>query len=224
MLARLLCRVTGSAGAALQTLRRRLLVATKPAAPTLVAGALADLARSKPEADSPITTLADLRGKTFAYVDPASTSGHLVPNYVILTKAGLKSNVDYRANYAGTHLGAYQAVANKRVDAGAIARDAFASGVQQGSIDQTKVRIIDTSFPIPDRPIAYRGNLPQGAKDAMLELFLSIDDQPREGNVWRAAAFALGGGIARLRKADDSAYDELRKIPAAIGIDIKTLR
>ena len=49
MLARLLCRVTGSARAALQALRRRLLVATKPAAPTLVAGALADLARSKPE-------------------------------------------------------------------------------------------------------------------------------------------------------------------------------
>ena len=49
MLVRLLCRVTGSARAVLQVVRRRLLAATKSAAPTLVAGALADLARSKPE-------------------------------------------------------------------------------------------------------------------------------------------------------------------------------
>jgi putative transposase len=49
MLARLLCRVTCTARAALQALRRRLLAATKPAAPTPAAGALADLVRSKPE-------------------------------------------------------------------------------------------------------------------------------------------------------------------------------
>ena len=49
MLVRLLRRVTGSARAVLLVVRRRLLAATKPAAPTLVAGALADLARSKPE-------------------------------------------------------------------------------------------------------------------------------------------------------------------------------
>ena len=41
--------VTRTAHAALQALRRRLLAATKPAAPGLVAGTLADLLRSKPE-------------------------------------------------------------------------------------------------------------------------------------------------------------------------------
>ena len=49
MLARLLHRVTGTARTALQALRGRLLAATKPAAPTLIAGAVADLARSKEE-------------------------------------------------------------------------------------------------------------------------------------------------------------------------------
>ena len=49
MLARLLHRVTGTGHAALQALRRRLLAATRPAAPMLVTGALADLTRSKPE-------------------------------------------------------------------------------------------------------------------------------------------------------------------------------
>ncbi len=49
MLAPLLCHVTRTAHAALQALRRRLVAATKPAAPPLVAGTLADLLRSKPE-------------------------------------------------------------------------------------------------------------------------------------------------------------------------------
>ena len=49
MLGRLLREVTRTAHAALQALHRRLLAATKPAAPQLVAGTLADLRRSKPE-------------------------------------------------------------------------------------------------------------------------------------------------------------------------------
>ena len=68
-------------------------------------------------ADSTITSLADLKGKSFSFVDPASTSGHLVPSYTIQTKAGLKE-ADYKPIYAGTHPASYQAVANKKVDRG----------------------------------------------------------------------------------------------------------
>ena len=49
MLAHLLHRAASTARFALQALRHRLLAATKPAAPTLIAGAIADLARSKGE-------------------------------------------------------------------------------------------------------------------------------------------------------------------------------
>jgi hypothetical protein len=49
MLARLVRRVLGAGRAALSALRRRVSAATKPAAPVLMAGALADLRRSKPE-------------------------------------------------------------------------------------------------------------------------------------------------------------------------------
>ncbi len=175
-------------------------------------------------ADSPITKLEDIRGKSFAYVDPASTSGHLVPNYTILSKTGMKSNVDYRSSFAGTHPGAYQAVANKRVDAACIASDIFASGQAAGTIDASKVKIIDTSFDIPGSPISYRGNLPQGDKDVLLELFLSANTLPKDSSVWKLVTAGLGVGTIKVRKGEDSSYDELRKIPAAIGIDIKGLR
>ncbi len=175
-------------------------------------------------ADSPMTTLADIKGKNFSFVDVASTSGHLVPNFTILSKTGLKSNVDYRSIFAGSHPGSYQAVLNKKVDAGAIASDIFATGVAAGTIDATKVKILDTSFPIPGSPIAVRGDIAAADQELFLQFFLSINDQPKDSAVFKAAVAGLGTGTVKMLKADDSTYNELRKIPAAIGIDIKGLK
>ena len=174
-------------------------------------------------ADSTITTLADIKGRSFSFVDPASTSGHLVPSYTILQKTGLKET-DYKPIYAGSHPASYQAVANKKVEAGAIASDTFASGIAAGTIDASKVKIIDTSFSIPGSPIAIRGDLPAADQELFLQLFLSINDQPKDSALFKATVAGLGAGTVKMLKADDATYDELRKIPAAIGIDIKGLK
>ena len=174
-------------------------------------------------ADSPIASLSDIRGKSFSFVDPASTSGHLVPSYTILQKGGLKES-DYKPIYAGSHPASYQAVANKKVEAGAIASDIFASGVAAGTIDASKVKILDTSFAIPGSPIAIRGDISQADQDLFLQLFLSINSQPKDSTLFKATVGGLGSGTVKMLKADDSTYDELRKIPAAIGIDIKNLK
>ncbi len=176
-------------------------------------------------ADSPLNSLADIKGKTFSFVDPASTSGHLVPSYTLLTKANLKET-DYKPNYAGSHPGSYQAVINKKVEAGAIASDIFAQGIAAGTIDKSKVKILDTSFAIPGSPVAVRGDMAKADIDAIQQVLLSINDQPKDSALFKS--FVLNGGFGvgtiKLRKGDDAAYDELRNIPPAIGIDIKTLK
>ena len=174
-------------------------------------------------ADSTITTLADIKGRSFSFVDPASTSGHLVPSYTILQKTGLKET-DYKPIYAGSHPASYQAVATKKVEAGAIASDTFASGITAGTIDASKVKIIDTSFSIPGSPIAIRGDIPAADQELFLQLFLSINDQPKDSTLFKSTVSGLGSGTVKMLKADDATYDELRKIPAAIGIDIKGLK
>jgi phosphonate transport system substrate-binding protein len=174
------------------------------------------------QAESPLSSLADIKGKNFSFVDPASTSGHLVPSYTLLQKAGLKET-DYKPIYAGSHPASYQAVVNNKVDAGAIASDTFAKGVAEGSIDDKKVKILDTSFPIPGSPIAVRGDIPQADQDLIVQAFLALNDQGPDSKLLKIALAGLGSGAVKLRKADDHAYDELRKIPAAIGIDIKGL-
>ena len=70
-------------------------------------------------ADSGINTLDDLKGKSFAFVDPASTSGNLIPRKILIEN-GINPEKDFSISYyAGTHNAVEYAVANGKVDAGA---------------------------------------------------------------------------------------------------------
>ena len=55
---------------------------------------------------SGITTVAEIKGQSFAFSDPASTSGRLFPAYG-LRKAGLDPDKDVRAMYAGSHTSSF---------------------------------------------------------------------------------------------------------------------
>jgi len=72
---------------------------------------------------SGIKTIADLKGKTFAFTDPASTSGYLMPSLTIMDAAGLKTKDDLnsyfgKATFAGSHPAAVLSVVNGTTDAG----------------------------------------------------------------------------------------------------------
>jgi phosphonate transport system substrate-binding protein len=69
---------------------------------------------------SGITSFADLKGKTFAFVTPTSTSGGIGPAYLLI-KNGIDPNKDFKHTiYAGKHDAVLLAVKNKKVDAGAV--------------------------------------------------------------------------------------------------------
>lgn len=70
--------------------------------------------------DSKVKTWSDLKGKTFAFVTPTSTSGGVAPAY-LLRKNGIDPDKDFKSKiYAGKHDAAFLAVKNKKVDAGSV--------------------------------------------------------------------------------------------------------
>jgi phosphonate transport system substrate-binding protein len=70
--------------------------------------------------DSGIKTWNDLKGKTFAFVTPTSTSGGVAPTFLLL-RNGVNPDKDFKSKlYAGKHDAAFLAVKNKKVDAGAV--------------------------------------------------------------------------------------------------------
>ncbi|MDO9168346.1 MAG: phosphate/phosphite/phosphonate ABC transporter substrate-binding protein, partial [Methylobacter sp.] len=68
--------------------------------------------------DSEVKSIADLKGKSVAFVDPASTSGGLIPTYLVKQATGQMPKEFFgEFTYAGSHDAAEMAVKNKSVDA-----------------------------------------------------------------------------------------------------------
>jgi phosphonate ABC transporter permease subunit PhnE len=79
-------------------------------------------------ADSPVKRLEDLEGKTIAWVDPQSTSGYVIPRY-LLQQRGLEPQHFFRQQvFAGGHDSAVLAVQSGQVDAAAVWADPPADG------------------------------------------------------------------------------------------------
>ena len=69
--------------------------------------------------DSGINSLKDLKGKSFAFVDPASTSGHLYPKTLLFSK-GLDPKTFFgKSVFAGSHNAVVFSIYKGEVDGGA---------------------------------------------------------------------------------------------------------
>jgi phosphonate transport system substrate-binding protein len=130
------------------------------------------------QADAGINTLADLRGKRFAFVDPASTSGYLFP-VAGLKKAGYDPQKFFgQTIFAGSHNNVVLAVYQGRVDAGSVFEDA------RGSVQKTlpdvmqKVKVVWKSDPIPNDTVSFRRALPADVKDKVTTALLRFSQTP----------------------------------------------
>lgn len=156
---------------------------------------------------SGLNSLADLKGKTWAFTDPNSTSGTLVPT-VFFTKEMKINPEEYfsKVVYSGSHEASMLAVKGNKIDAASTNDLDMARGESKAWNKDKDFNILWTSKLIPGSPMAYRKDLPESLKKALKEAFLAYDDK-------------VGLEQLKLSKyADvaDSDYDPIRDL-----IDIK---
>ena len=164
--------------------------------------------------DSNINTLADLKGRTFAFVDPGSTSGFMVPSAAMI-KLGITPEKDFKqVMYSGGHDSTIVAVGSGKVDAGAVADRIYERGCAKGLADCNKLKVVWTSPPIPNDPLLYRKNLPDDLKKKIREAFFSVKN----------LAFGEMGTVARFDPASDKDYDPLREIASALKLDLRKMK
>jgi len=114
---------------------------------------------------SDIKTIADLKGKSVAFVDPASTSGGLIPTYLVKQATGQMPKQFFgEFTYAGSHDAAEMAVKNKSVDAAADNDITYEKMLKKGLITKESNRVLLYSDPLPGSPMAYRKDLPEATK------------------------------------------------------------
>ena len=108
--------------------------------------------------DSPIHTLADLKGHTFAFGDVNSTSGHLMPSFY-MRQENVDPMVIEKAIYTGGHDATALAVANRKMDAGAMDELVLQKMLKSGKLTSSQIRIFYTTPPFFDYVWVARSGL-----------------------------------------------------------------
>lgn len=164
-------------------------------------------------ADTGISSLANLKGKTFAFGDVNSTSGRLMPSYYLRANA-LPPETTFRSFiFSGGHDATALAVANGKVDAGAIDETWYRKLVEKGILDQKQVKVFWKTPGFADYVWAARKGVPHATREKFKAAFLRLDAR----NPGHKGLL----GLLRAEKfveARDESYDRLRKAATEEGL------
>lgn len=160
-----------------------------------------------------VRTLADLKGKRFAFGDVNSTSGHLMPAY-FMRKEGVDPAVVEQAIYTGGHDATALAVAEHRVDAGALDEAVWERLTSQGRIDPAKVRVFWTTPPFADYVWVARKDLDPAVARKVADTFLALDESRPEDR----AILELLSASGRYVRAEIAEYAPLREAAIHEGL------
>ena len=126
-------------------------------------------------ANPDVTSLADLKGKTFAFGSVSSTSGSLMPRYFML-QDGIKPETHFsRVGYSGAHDATAAWVQAGKVDGGVLNASVWDKLVASGKVDSNKVKVFATTPTYFDYNWTVRGTLDPALAEKIKAAFLALD-------------------------------------------------
>ena len=164
--------------------------------------------------DSGLKTLADVRGKRFAFVDPKSASGYLYPRAMLIER-GIAPEKDFKKTFfAGGHDKVIAAVLAGRADAGAIYEGALAVAKGEGVATENLVTLASTE-PIPHDAITVRTGLDEALAKKIQAALVGLDKTDAGRKVIaESKPKKLTGYII----AEDSLFDVVRRTAKIAGL------
>ncbi len=125
--------------------------------------------------NSTAKSLADLKGKSFAFGSTSSTSGHLMPRH-FLQQAGIDPEKDFRnIAFSGAHDATVAFVASGRAEAGVLNASVLDKLAESGNPNAAKVRVLSTTPPYFDYNWTARGDLDPALQKKITAAFLKLD-------------------------------------------------
>lgn len=161
---------------------------------------------------------------TFAFNDPNSTSGFLVPSYYVFAQNGVNPNEAFsELVFSGSHEATAQAVANDQVDVATNNSESMARLQETDPEAFEQVQIIWTSPLIPSDPIAFKSDLPECLKDEFKNFFHNFEDETVLGPLdWAGFDPAGDADWNTIRELDIARQMEEVKNDDAISDEDKT--
>jgi phosphonate transport system substrate-binding protein len=154
--------------------------------------------------DSDVDSLDDLRGRLFAFSDPLSNSGRLVPVYQLAMKGETPETFFDRYIFTYAHDNSIKAVAEGLVEGAAVDSLVYDYWVASGSEYAAKTKVVERWGPFGINPMVVHPDLDPELKDRLRQILLTMHEDPRGSRILSSLE------IDRLVVPDGSIYDSVR--------------
>ena len=163
--------------------------------------------------DSPIRDFTELRGKTFAFIDPKSNTGKLVPTYMLARFSETPERFFRKVSYAYGHDRATRAVAEKMVDGAAVSSNVWEYLAKKNPDLIARTRIIARSEQCGAPPFVVSRTLDAPTKRQLLKTLLSMHEDPRGKRI--LADMMIDRFVSGTDR--DHEYDQIRKMQSFVA-------
>lgn len=153
-------------------------------------------------ADSPAHSLADLRGKTVAWVSKSSASGYLFPRALVAAEGADPDTFFRGQSFAGDHPRVCELVRERKADAGATFTDEQppdAVSIADGCAESPPVgdfRVVAVSAPIPNDVVASRPGFDERVAESTLQAFAQMSQSDAGRKLLSELFHVDGWGVA----------------------------
>ncbi len=155
---------------------------------------------------SSIQKFSDLRGRTFAFTDPMSNSGALVPTYMLSRMHETPESFFKSVIFTQSHDKSIKAVVQGVVDGAAVDSLIWEYFNKTEPLFTAETKIIEKSPPYGIPPVVVRRDMKPELKNKLRRIFLTANQDPQGHEILK------GMMIDKFVPIDDSAYDSIREM------------
>ncbi|MBI4850043.1 MAG: phosphate/phosphite/phosphonate ABC transporter substrate-binding protein [Nitrospirae bacterium] len=163
---------------------------------------------------SVIKDVADMKDKTIAFVDKATTAGYVFPK-AYFKQHGVKNIEGYFKEYyfAGSHDAAIYAVVDKKADIGCAKNSMLDRLIKENPEIKENLTILARSPDVPSNGLGLRKDIPFGVKSDIKRALLDMDSDPDGKEVLK------NFGALRFIETKESDYEPVLKMAEEAGIN-----
>lgn len=155
---------------------------------------------------SGINSMDNLRGMTFAFSDPLSNTGYLVPTYYLARRNESPETFFGKTFFTHSHDNSIQAVVDGVADGAAVDSLIFDFILSKKPESLKKIRVIEKSPPYGIPPIVVHPSMDPAMKKKLKDLFFTFHESPEGKTILENLQ------IDRFVEGDDGAYDSVREL------------
>jgi len=166
--------------------------------------------------DRGITSIREMQGKRFAFVDKATTAGYLLPLAYFKEHGKNYRSFLKETYFTGTHEDAIYDVLNRKAAIGAAKNTVYDRLAASDERIKRDLVILARSPDVPENALAVRKDLEDPLKKSLKAALLTMHEKP-EGT-----ALLKVFGAARFIETNDSDYQPVYRYAQEIGLNLVT--